>query len=188
MQGEDHHAKVSIDIGDSYTGATRTITLRMPQLDEQGHVITREHVLNVTIPKGIRAGQHIRLAGKGGAGIGEGKSGDLYLQVEFHPHHLYRADGRDVYLDVPVAPWEAVLGAGIRVPTPEGSVEMKVPPKSRGGSKLRRKGRGLPGNPAGDLYVVLQIALPPADNDAAIAAYEKMAADLPFNPRANMGV
>ena len=82
----------------------------------------------------------------------------------------------------------AALGAGITVPTPEGPVEMRIPPGSRGGSKLRLKGRGLPGNPAGDLYVVLQIALPAADNDAAIAAYKKMAADLPFDPRADMGV
>ena len=188
MQGEDHHARIAIDIGDSYAGATRTITLKMAEVDEQGRVVTREHVLNVAIPKGVRSGQQIRLAGKGGPGMGAGKSGDLYLQVEFHRHPIFRADGRDVYLDVPVAPWEAALGAGIKVPTPEGSVEMKVPPKSRAGSKLRLKGRGLPGNPAGDLYVVLQIALPPADNETAIAAYRKMAADLPFNPRAEMGV
>ncbi len=188
MPGEDHHAKVVIDLEDSYTGPTRTITLKVPQLDAQGHIVTRERVLSVAIPKGIRAGQHIRLSGQGGPGIGQGKQGDLYLQVEFHPHRLYRADGRDLYLDLPVAPWEAVLGASVKAPTPEGSVDLKIPPKSRAGTKLRLKGRGLPGNPAGDLYVVLQIALPPANNEAAAAAYRKMAEDLPFDPRAEMGV
>ena len=156
--------------------------------DAQGHVIARERVLSVAIPKGIRGGQHIRLSGQGGPGIGDGKPGDLYLQVEMHPHRLYRADGRDVYLDLPVAPWEAALGASVKAPTPEGSVDIKIPPKSRPGGKLRLKGRGLPGNPAGDLYVVLQIALPPAESEAAMAAYRKMAEELPFDPRATMGM
>ncbi len=188
MQGEDHHAKVLIDLEDAYTGPTRTITLKMPQVDAQGHVVAKERVLNVAIPKGIRAGQHIRLAGQGGPGLGAGRAGDLYLQVELRPHRLYRADGRDIYLDFPVAPWEAALGASVQAPTPEGTVGLKIPPKSRGGTKLRLKGRGLPGNPAGDLYVVLQIALPPAETDAAVNAYRKMAEDLPFDPRAEMGV
>ena len=188
MQGEDHHAKVLIDLEDAYTGPTRTITLKMPQVDAQGHVVAKERVLNVAIPKGIRAGQHIRLAGQGGPGLGAGRAGDLYLQVELRPHRLYRADGRDIYLDFPVAPWEAALGASVQAPTPEGTVGLKIPPRSRGGTKLRLKGRGLPGNPAGDLYVVLQIALPPAETDAAVNAYRKMAEDLPFDPRAEMGV
>ena len=188
LHGEDHHAKVVIDLEDSYSGPTRTVTLKVPQIDAQGHIATRERVLSVAIPKGIRSGQHIRLAGQGGQGIGKGEPGDLYLQVELHPHRLYRADGRDVYLDLPVAPWEAVLGASVKAPTPEGSVDLRIPPKSRAGTRLRLKGRGLPGNPAGDLYVVLQIALPPANSDAAMAAYRKMAEELPFDPRAEMGV
>ncbi len=188
MHGEDHHAKVQIDLADSYTGSTRSITLKVPQIDAQGHVVAKERVLNVAIPKGIHSGQHIRLSGQGGPGIGEGKPGDLYLQVELRPHRLYRADGRDVYLDLPVAPWEAALGASVKAPTPEGSVDLKIPPKSRAGTKLRLKGRGLPGNPAGDLYVALQIALPPADSVAAMSAYRKMAEELPFDPRAEMGV
>jgi curved DNA-binding protein len=187
MQGEDHHAKVSIDIEDSYRGATRSITLKMPHIDGDGHVVAQERVLNVAIPKGVRTGQHIRLAGQGGPGFGAGKAGDLYLQVEIHPHRLYRTDGKDVYLELPVTPWEAALGANVKAPTPEGLVDLKIPAKSRAGTKLRLKGRGLPGNPAGDFYVVLQIALPPADSEAAMNAYRKMAADLPFDPRAGMG-
>ncbi len=184
LRGEDHHARVAIDIEDSYSGATRSITLHVPQIDAQGHVIAIERVLNVAIPKGIHAGQHIRLAGQGGSGIGKGTPGDLYLQVALHAHRLYRADGCDVYLDLPVAPWEAVLGASVKAPTPEGAVDIKVPPKSRAGTKLRLKGRGFPGDPAGDLYVVLQIALPPAESEAAMAAYRNMAEALPFDPRA----
>ena len=187
-RGEDHHAKVLIDLEDAYQGATRTITLRVPGVDAQGHVTTKERVLNVSIPKGIREGQHIRLSGQGNAGIGEGKAGDLYLQVEFRAHLLYRVDGRDLYLDLPVAPWEAALGATIKVPTLGGIVELKIPEGSVSGRKLRLKGRGLPGDPPGDCYVVLTIALPPADTEAAKDIYRKMAQELNFNPRAKLGV
>lgn len=186
-KGEDHHAKVLINLEDTYQGAMRTITLRVPGVDAQGHVITTERVLNVTIPKGIREGQHIRLSGQGSAGA-EGKAGDLYLQVEFQPHPLYRVDGRDLYLDLPVAPWEAALGATVKVPTLGGIVELKIAEGSVSGRKLRLKGRGIPGDPPGDCYAILAIALPPADTEAAKAFYRKMAQELNFNPRAKMGV
>jgi len=187
-KGEDHHAKVLIDLEDAYHGATRAITLRVPAMDAQGHVITKERVLNVTIPKGIREGQHIRLVGQGSAGVGEGKAGDLYLQIEFRPHPFYRVDGRDLYLDLPVAPWEAALGATVKVPTLGGIVELKIPEGSVSGRKLRLKGRGLPGDPPGDCYVILAIALPPADTEAAKDVYRKMAQELSFNPRVKLGV
>lgn len=187
-RGEDHHAKVLISLEDTCQGATRTITLRVPGVDAQGHVTTTERVLNITIPKGIREGQHIRLSGQGSAGAGEGKAGDLYLQVEFRAHPLYRVDGRDIYLDLPVAPWEAALGATVKVPTLGGIVELKIPEGSGSGRKLRLKGRGIPDDPPGDCYVVLAIALPPADTDAAKDFYRKMAQELNFNPRAKLGV
>ena len=187
-KGEDHHAKILIDLEDTCQGATRTITLRVPAVDIQGHVSTRERVLNVTIPEGIRAGQHIRLSGQGSAGIGEGKAGDLYLEIEFRPHPLYRVDGRDLYLDLPVAPWEAALGATVKVPTLGGIVELNIPEGSVSGRKMRLKGRGIPGNPPGDCYVILSIALPPADTEAARDLYRKMAQELNFNPRARLGV
>ncbi|MFQ5995282.1 MAG: DnaJ C-terminal domain-containing protein [Acidiferrobacterales bacterium] len=186
-RGEDHHAKVFIDLEDAYRGATRTITLRAPELTQNGHVTVRERALNVRVPKGIRSGQQIRLAGQGGAGLGGGDSGDLYLQVEFNPHALYRVDGRDVYLDLPVAPWEAALGATVQLPTPAGAVDLKIPSGSNQGRTLRLKGRGLPTKEPGDLYVVLHITLPPTKK-AARALYEKMEKDLAFNPRANLGV
>jgi curved DNA-binding protein len=185
-KGEDHHAKVLIDLEDSFAGATRVITLRVPAVDAQGHVVTKDRVLNVTIPKGIRAGQHIRLSGQGSAG--QGKAGDLYLEIEFRPHPLYRVDGRDLYLDLPVTPWEAALGAMVKVPTPDGVVELKIPEGSASGRKLRLKGRGIPGSTPGDCYVIVTIALPPADSEAAKDLYRKMAQELNFNPRAKMGV
>jgi len=187
-KGEDHHAKILIDLEDTYQGATRTITLRVPAVDAQGHVITKERVLNVTIPRGIREGQHIRLSGQGSASRGEGKAGDLYLEVEFRTHPIYRVDGRDLYIDLPVTPWEAVLGATVKVPTLGGIVELKIPEGSEPGRKMRLKGRGIPGDPPGDCYVILAIALPPANTEAAKELYRKMEKELNFNPRTKLGV
>jgi curved DNA-binding protein len=189
MPGQDHHAKVLVDLEDAFRGAQRSISLRMPALDEQGHGVLKERTLDVNIPKGIREGQHLRLVGQGGPGLGDGApAGDLFLEIAFNPHRLYRVDGRDVYVDLPLAPWEAALGASVSAPTPEGEVELTIPPGSAAGRKLRLKGRGIPSNsaasPAGDLYVVLTIALPPADTAAAKQAYQAFARACDFNPRA----
>ncbi|HEY6599500.1 MAG TPA: DnaJ C-terminal domain-containing protein, partial [Pseudomonadales bacterium] len=133
--------------------------------------------------------QHLRLAGQGAPGLGQGKAGDLYLEVEFAPHARYRVEDADVYLDVPITPWEAALGASVKVPTPAGTVEMKVPAGSGAGSKLRLKGRGLPGTTAGDFFVVLQIVVPPADGEAAKELYAKMAQQFKgFDARRKLGV
>lgn len=187
--GQDHHAKIQIDLEDAYQGAKRTLTLRLPEVDAQGHVTLREHNIEFAIPKGVRAGQHIRLAGQGGPGVGQGHAGDLYLEVEFRPHAHYRIDKHDVYLDLPVTPWEAALGAQIEVPTPSGRVELTIPAGSVGDRKLRLKGRGIPARTPGDFYFVLKIALPPADSEAALAFYRSMAAQFKsFNPRTKLGV
>jgi curved DNA-binding protein len=186
--GEDHHAKIFIELEDAYTGATRGITLRAPQLDAQGRVVLRERTLNVQIPKGLREGQLIRLAGQGAAGIGGAPPGDLYLEVHFAPHSLYRVEARDVFLTLPLAPWEAALGATVNTPTPTGTVEVKIPPGSQSGRKLRLKSRGIPGQPAGDLYLVLEVVLPPADTESAQRIYHTMARELAFNPRQALGV
>jgi len=187
-RGEDTHAKVLVDLEDAYQGATRTLTLTHTELGTDGRPRLQKRTLNVHIPKGVHQGQHIRLAGQGGSGLGGGSAGDLYLQVEFRPHRLYTVEGRDIYLELPVAPWEAALGASVTAPTPTGNVDLKIPPRSANGRKLRLKGRGIPGRPPGDFYVVLDIALPPADSDAAKAAYEEFARKLRFNPRARLGV
>ena len=187
-QGQDHHAKVFIDLEDSYQGSNRSITLRVPEVDPQGHVITKNRTLNVRIPRGVRQGQKIRLAGQGSVAMNNGKPGDLYLEIEFNAHSLYKVEGSDVYLELPIAPWEAILGAKIKAPTPEGHIDLTIPPGSASGRKLRLKGRGIPGKTPGDLYVVLRIALPPADTDQARALYQKMAQELAFNPREKLGV
>jgi curved DNA-binding protein len=185
MRGEDHHAKVQIELEDAYRGAQRTITLRMPEADDSGRIVQRDKTLSVNIPKGIRAGQTLRLAGQGGPGIGGGAPGDLYLEIEFRPHPRYRIDGCDVYVDLPLAPWEAALGATVSVPLPEASVELTIPPNSAAGRKLRLKGKGLPGKDAGDLYVVLTIALPRADTEAQKNAYRALRDAFDFHPRAH---
>ena len=187
MRGEDHHAKIFIDLEDSYHGATRAITLRAPRADEQGRVEIKEHTLNVRIPKGVKQGQHIRLTGQGSPGMGGSMAGDLYLEIHFKPDPRYRVEGRDVYETVPVTPWEAALGATIDTPTPSGQVQLKAPAGSQSGRKLRLKGRGIPGEPSGDLYVVLEVVLPPADTDKARQLYETMARELAFNPRQKTG-
>jgi len=188
LRGEDTYAKVLIDLDDAYGGATHVLTLKHTELGADGRPHARERTLHVRIPKGVRQGQHIRLAKQGGAGVGDAGAGDLYLEVEFRPHPLYHAEGRDVYLDLPVAPWEAALGATVKAPTPGGPVDLKIPAGSAGGRTLRLKGRGIPGQPAGDFYVVLQIALPPPDSEAALEAYRQLEKAAPFNPRARLGV
>ncbi len=186
-RGQDHHAKVMLDLESSLVGGPRTFTLRIPDVDAEGRLVMKDRVLNVQVPKGILPGQSIRLAGQGGSAAG-GTAGDLYIEVEFQPHPLYRVDGRDLYLDLPVAPWEAALGATVKTPVPGGAVDLKIPPGSHAGTKLRLRGRGIPTATPGDFYVVLQIALPAATDDKAKAAYRALADAAPFNPRAALGV
>lgn len=185
MTGRDHHAKVAIGLLDAYRGAQRTISLQMPVTDVSGRTILRERQLKVSFPKGVREGQHLRLAGQGGSGHSGGPAGDLYLEIEVLPHPVFRLDGGDIYFDLPVAPWEAALGATVPAPTPDGVVQLSVPPGSSQGRKLRLRGKGLPGKTPGDLYAVLTIALPPAPTAAQEEAYRSLAAAFSsFNPRA----
>ena len=183
MRGTDTYAKVAIDVEDAYAGNPRLLTIRHAEPGPDGHPVWRNRTLNVSIPVGIREGQHIRLAGQGSPGSGNAKAGDLYLEVSFNPHRLYRAEGADVYLDLPIAPWEAALGASVQAPTPSGQVELTVPAGSVSGRKLRLKGRGLPGKSPGNLYVVLRIVLPPDLSEKAKAAWRELAKAAPFNPR-----
>ncbi len=185
-RGRDHHAKVLIDLADAYRGAQRSIVLRLPTMDAQGHVVLHERTLDVSIPKGIYCGQHLRLAGQGEPGVGNGPAGDLYLEIDFKPQAQFRVDRRDVYLDLPLAPWEAALGCSLTVATPEAAVQLTVPAGSAAGRRLRLKGKGIPGNPPGDLYAVLGIALPPADSEGAKEAYRTMAELFKFDARAGM--
>jgi curved DNA-binding protein len=186
--GQDHHAKVLVDLEDAFHGTTRSINLQSPELDKQGQMRITQHTLNVKIPKGIKEGQQIRLKGQGTPGMGEGVKGDLYLEIHFNPHPLYRTEGRNLHMQLPVAPWEVALGATVKAPTPDGTVDLKIPAGANSGSKLRLKGRGIPGKPVGDIYVTLSVVAPPADSKQAKALYKEMASTLAFNPRVSVGV
>ena len=186
--GEDIHAKVFIDLEDAFFGATRTLSLSTPEVDSKGHVRIKEKTLKVQIPKGISPGQHIRLVGQGSPGHGGGPAGGIYLQIEFNPHKMYRVENRDIYLELPVAPWEAILGAQVKAPTPGGTVDLKIPPGSSQGKKLRLKGKGIPGKSPGNLFIVLRIELPPATREQDKELYREMAKKMSFNPRAKLGV
>ena len=188
VPGEDHHARIELDLLDAYTGAQRTITLRSGRLDDAGHLVSEERQLEVGIPKGVREGQYIRLAGRGGPGLNGGPPGDLLLEVVFKPDPRWRAEGRNVYQRVALAPWEAALGASVEVATPSGQAEVLVPAGWKPGRKLRLKGRGIPGAEPGDLYLELDIALPRPDTEAQRTAYAALAQAFPhFDARRAAG-
>jgi curved DNA-binding protein len=186
LPGEDQQARIYLSLEDAYAGGNQSITLEIPEIDAQGRLVTRTRSLNVKIPKGVREGQRIRLAGQGGPGLRGGPGGDLYLEIHFKPHRLFRVEGGDVYLDLPVTPWEAALGKTVTVPTLAGRVDLKLPPNSQSGQKLRLKGRGLPGDLHGDQYVTLRIVTPEATTTEAKNLYKKMAEVMPMNPRVHM--
>ncbi|MFT6407242.1 MAG: curved DNA-binding protein [Arenicella sp.] len=185
--GEDTHTKIVIDIEDAYHGATRTIKLKHTETGADGRPQLKERSLKVHIPKGVRDGQHIRLAKQGGAGVGVGSSGDLYLQVAFRKHPYFTVEGEHLYIKLPIAPWEASLGAKVEVPTPTGAVTLKIPADSKNGDKLRLRGRGIPAKKPGDLYAVINIVLPSATSADAKKAYQAFQKAFKFNPRESIG-
>lgn len=184
-RGQDQHAEVLIDLEDAFNGATRQVSLRTPKLDDKGRITLDTRTLNVKIPKGVREGQMIRLAGQGSAGYGEGQSGDLLLEIHFHPHPRFRVDGRDLYLTLPVAPWEAALGSVVLVDLPDGGqLKVRIPEGAQSGRQLRVRGKGIPSDPPGDLLLDIQVVLPAATTPRARELYETMARELAFDPRA----
>jgi curved DNA-binding protein len=185
--GRDHHARVDIDLEEAFAGTTRTLDLKRPDVKSDGTLEIKTHTVRVTIPAGVTEGQLIRLAGQGEQATGGGRSGDLYLEVHIRPHRLYQLDGRDVTLTLPIAPWESALGATVTVPTLGGGVEMRIPANSQSGQKLRLRGRGLPGQPAGDQYIQLKVVVPAANTPEVRALFEQMKEKLDFNPRADFG-
>lgn len=176
-RGEDVNAKITVSLEDAYHGASKTIR-RPTGADQNG-------TINVKIPAGIEPGKKIRLTGQGKKGMG-GKSGNLYLEVRIAPHKYYRVEGKDIFLDLPITPWEAALGGKVPVPTLAGKINLSIPEGARSGQKMRLKGRGLPGNPAGDQFVVLQIQTPMAQSDKQRQLYQQMADEMTFNPRETM--
>jgi curved DNA-binding protein len=170
--GEDYEVSVRLSLEDAARGVEREV-----RLDGRA--------FRARIPRGASDGQRLRLAGKGGPGANGGPPGDLYLQIVLEPHALFRPSGHDLDLQVPVAPWEAALGADIEVPTLDGVVRMKVPAGAKGGQKFRLAGKGLPkpGGGAGDLYAVLDIVVPPAVSEREKKLYEELRSVVKFDPR-----
>ena len=150
------------------------VTLGIPLEDASGNVRTQQKTLKVTIPAGVLDGQRIRLRGQGSSGIGDAPPGDLYIDIQVRGDDRFQLDGRDVTSILPIKPWDAALGAVIEAPTLAGVVKLTIPAGSNGGKKLRLKGRGFPGKPAGDHYVVLRVDVPEAENDEQRALYESM--------------
>lgn len=188
MPGQDYDVTTPISLMDAYRGTEVELNLNMPELNAQGHLQRVPRKLKVRIPKGATDGQRLRLAGRGGKGLNGGRDGDLYLTITLQPHPLYRVSGHDLYLDLPLAPWEAVLGASIDVPTPAGPVRLKVPPNTPAGKQLRLSGRGLPRphGKEGDLFAVTQIVLPETISEAERGLFEQLATGSSFNPRARL--
>ncbi|MGF1548855.1 MAG: DnaJ C-terminal domain-containing protein [Thiotrichales bacterium] len=171
-RGENLNASMRVSLEQAYRGDE--VTLR---LDDGRN-------LKVRVPKGVTDGQKVRLAGQGQGGRGGGASGDLLVTVQVEPHARYRLDGKDIELTLPIAPWEAALGAQVTIPTLDGRVQLKIPPGAKGGQRMRVKGRGMPGATPGDFYVRLQIEAPPAQTEAQKALYERLREGFDFNPRA----
>ncbi|HUQ11006.1 MAG TPA: DnaJ C-terminal domain-containing protein [Steroidobacteraceae bacterium] len=182
--GQDFEVPIEISIDDAFKGTTLSLNLSMPEYDAQGALRRVPHTVKARIAPGAIDGQRLRLPGKGGKGFKGGRDGDLYLDITLKPHRFYRATGHDLYLDLPVAPWEAALGATVEVPTLAGAVNLKVPAGASSGQKLRLAGRGLPmpRGGAGDLFAVLQVVVPPAD-ERERKLYEELAKGSGFDPR-----
>ena len=185
LRGQDHEAQIEISLEEAYHGATRTLTLQGHEVDPQGQLRPTVQNLKVTIPAGVTDGTRIRLAGKGGEGMGGGPAGDLYLKVHIEPHPRFRIDGHDLELEVPVAPWEAALGATVEVAVMDGSVNLKIPPGSQSGQRLRLRGKGLPqkGGSRGDLFARVKIVVPKALSPKEKELFSEMAKISGFNPR-----
>ncbi|WP_100638419.1 DnaJ C-terminal domain-containing protein [Marinobacter salexigens] len=187
VRGEDVHARLALFLEEVFNGCEKQVSFVVHEADEHGRIVARQKTLKVKIPAGMREGQHLRLKGQGSPGIGGGEPGDLLIEVELAPHPLFSVEGRDVVVTVPVAPWEAALGATVTVPTVGSKVNVKVPKGTSSGRKLRLKGRGLPGKHPGDQIVILQITIPEQHSAEAEELYKQLAeAEKAFNPRSKL--
>jgi curved DNA-binding protein len=185
IPGQDYEVAVQITLDQAYHGAEFELDLSLPEYDASGLPKRVPKKLKVRIPRGAVDGQKLKLTGKGGKGLNGGRDGDVYLNIVLAPHPLFRVTGHDVYLDLPLAPWEAVLGTIVRMPTPGGAVDIKVKPNTAAGRQLRLGGRGLPKphGGAGDLFAIVQIAVPDSVSERERELYQQLAAAASFNPR-----
>jgi curved DNA-binding protein len=185
--GRDYEAVVRLSFDQAFHGTEVDLDLSVVEYDEQGAARRVPRRIKARIPKGVADGQQLRVPGKGGKGAEGGRDGDLYLDIQVEPHPLFRVAGRDVYVDLPLAPWEAVLGTSVDLPTPAGTVSLKVPAGTRAGQQLRLSGRGLARSDArpGDLYAIAQIVVPGVVDDQQRALFQQLAKASSFNPRAH---
>jgi curved DNA-binding protein len=185
IPGQDYEVTAHISLEDAYRGTTVEVELSVPEFDKSGLMRRVPRSFKARIPKGATDGQRLRLRGQGGKGVNGGPDGDLYLNIALRPHALLRASGHDLYLDLPLAPWEAVLGATVQVPTLGGAVQLKVPPGTQAGQKLRLANRGLPKprEGAGDLFAIVQIVVPGSVSDKERALFQQLSEVASFNPR-----
>ncbi len=185
--GEDYEAVVRLSLEDAYRGTQVDLNLSVPEHDEQGRVRQVPKTIRARIPKGATHGQRLRLRGLGGKGVNGGRDGDLYLDIALLPHALFRPDGHDLYLDLPLAPWEAALGATVEAPTLEGAVNLKIPPGTTSGRKLRLAKKGLPkpGGGEGDLYAIVQIVNPTVLGERERELFKQLGESSKFDPRAH---
>jgi len=188
IPGEDYEVTARIELEDAARGTELNIQLSVPETGPEGVLRRVPKTIRARVPKGVTDGERLRVAGKGGPGANGGPAGDLYLNIALKPHRLFRASGHDLYLELPVAPWEAVLGAQVEVPTLEGRISVSVKPGAKAGQKLRVPGRGLPmpQGGGGDLYCVLTIVTPPSPGEREKALYRELAAVSGFNPREHL--
>ena len=188
LPGQDFEAAVQLTFDQAFHGTEIEFDMAVAEPDENGVLKRVSRKIKVRVPKGVTDGQKLRVPGKGGKGMNGGRDGDLYLDIQVQTHPLYRVEGLDLYMDVPLAPWEAVLGASVELPTPAGRIALKVPSGTRAGQKLRLSGRGLsrPDGTSGHLYAVAQIVVPTVVDDAQRALFKQLADASTFNPRAHL--
>jgi curved DNA-binding protein len=188
MRGQDYEVTAHLTLEEVARGAELNLDLSAPEMTPDGGIRRVPKTIHVRVPQGATDGQRLRVPGKGGPGASGGPPGDLYLNIVLRPHSLYKVQEHDLYLELPVAPWEAVLGAAIEVPTLDGRVKVSVRPGSRAGQKLRLTGKGLPKPKGGhgDLYCVLQIVMPTVISDREKQLYEELERLATFNPRGHL--
>ncbi|MCC6193851.1 MAG: DnaJ domain-containing protein [Burkholderiales bacterium] len=185
--GSDYEAVVRISFEQAFRGTEIDLDLSVLEWDPDGGMRRVPHRVRARIPRGVTNGEKLRVPGKGGKGINGGPEGDLYLDIEVAEHPLYRVTGNDLYIDLPLAPWEAVLGTSVELPTPAGPVTLKVPAGTRAGQQMRLSGRGMTrGGSAGHLYALVRIEVPSVVDDAQEALYRQLAEKSNFDPRAHL--
>lgn len=189
MRGDDIASSLALFLEEAYHGCEKQVRLQVPEIDEHGMISHRSKVLNVKIPAGVTQGQQMRLRGQGAPGLGDGEPGDLFLAIDLAPHPVFTTEGKNVFLTLPITPWEAALGATVLAPTLGGEVKVKIPRGSTTGHKLRLRGKGLPGSPAGDQIVLLQVVVPETHDPESEELYRRLGEqEANFNPRAKFGV